>query len=106
LIVPGPESVRSKPARRDEKLVALVAGARQARELVLANPEQSIAIIAKGQGRCRARLTRLVAISCLAPDIVIAIVEGKQPEHFTANRLTSIALPLSWAEQRAALGFS
>jgi hypothetical protein len=48
----------------------------------------------------------LVALSCLAPDIVTAIVEGKQPEQLTANRLMSIALPLSWAEQRAALGFS
>jgi len=106
LIIPGPESVRPKPARRDDKLVALVAKARQARELVLAKPEQSIASIAKGQGRCRSRLTRLVALSCLAPDIVTAIVEGKQPEHLTANRLLDIALPLSWAEQRATLGFS
>jgi hypothetical protein len=48
----------------------------------------------------------LVALSCLAPDIVTAIVEGKQPEHLTANRLMGIPLPLSWAEQRAALGFS
>lgn len=105
LIVPGPESVRPKPARRDDKLVALVAEARQARELVLAKPEQSIASIAKAQGRCRARLTRLAALSCLAPDIVTAIVEGKQPEHLTANRLMDTVLPLSWAEQRAALGF-
>jgi hypothetical protein len=73
---------------------------------VFANSEQSIASIANRQGRCRARLTRLVALSCLAPDIVTAIVEGKQPEHLTANRLMGIPLPLSWAEQRAALGFS
>jgi site-specific DNA recombinase len=106
LIVPGPESVRARPVRRDDKLVAVVAEARQARELVLAKPEQSIASIAKEQGRCRARLSRLVALSCLAPDIVTAIIEGKQPEHLTANRLMGIALPLSWAEQRTALGFS
>jgi len=106
LIIPGPESVRPKPARRNDKLVALVAEARQARELVFANSEQSIASIANRQGRCRARLTRLVALSCLAPDIVTAIVEGKQPEHLTANRLMSIPLPLSWVEQRATLGLS
>jgi len=106
LIVPGPDSVRPKPARRNNKLVALVAETRQARELVLAMPEQSIASVAKERGRCRTRLTRLVALSCLAPDIVTAIVEGKQPEHLTANHLISLALPLSWAGQRAALGFS
>lgn len=106
LIVPGPENVRSKPVRRNDKLVALVADARQARELVLAKPEQSIASVAREQGCCRNGLTKLVALSCLAPDIVTAIVEGKQPEHLTANRLTGKALALSWAEQRAALGFS
>ena len=106
LIVPGPDSGRPKPGRRNEKLVALVAEARLARELVLANPAKSIACIAKADGRCRTRLTRLVALSCLAPHIVTAIVEGKQPEHLTANRLASIELPLSWTEQRVALSFS
>jgi hypothetical protein len=86
LIVPGPASGLPKPARRNDKLVALVAEARRARELVLAKPEQTIASIAKEQGRCRTRLTRLVTLSCLAPDIVTAIVQGKQPEHLTANR--------------------
>jgi hypothetical protein len=47
-----------------------------------------------------------VTLSCLAPDIVSEIVEGKQPEHLTPNRLMSIVLPLSWTEQRAALGFA
>jgi site-specific DNA recombinase len=106
LIVPGPDSGRPKPRRRNEKLVALVAEARLAGELVLANPAESIACIAKADGRCRTRLTKLVALSCLAPDIVTAIVEGKQPEHLTAHRLASIDLPLAWAKQRAALGFS
>jgi len=106
LIVPGPESSRPKPARRNDRLVALVADAQQARALVLAKPGQSIASIAQDQGRCRARLTKLIALSCLAPDIVIAIVEGRQPEHLTAKRLMDTALSLSWAEQRAVLGFS
>ena len=96
----------AKLDERIDKLVALLAEARRARELVLAKPEQSIASIAKEQGRCRARLTRLVTLSCLAPDIVTAIVEGKQPQHLSPNRLTSIELPLSWTEQRIALGFS
>lgn len=106
LVVPGPESLRAKPTRRNDKLVALVAEAQLARALVLAKPGQSIATIAKDEGRRRARLTKLAALACLAPDIVTAIVEGKQPEQLTANRLMSTALPLSWAEQRAALGFA
>ena len=106
LVVPGPDSVQAKPARRNYKLVALVAEAQLARALVLTKLGQSISRIAQDEGRCRARLTKLVVLACLAPDIVTAIVEGKQPEQLTANRLMSIALPLSWPEQRAALGFS
>jgi site-specific DNA recombinase len=106
LIVPGPERVQRRQASRNDKLIALVAEAQQAKELVLAKPEQSIARIAKDGGRCRTRLTKLVALSCLSPDIMTAIVEGKQPEHLTANLLMDIALPVSWSEQRAALGFS
>ena len=51
-------------------------------------------------------LTTLAALSCVALDVVAAIVEGKQPDHLAAKRLMGIALPLSWAEQRAGLGFS
>jgi hypothetical protein len=106
LIVPGPEASASKPVRRDAKLTAMIAEAHQARKLVLTNPERSLAQIAREQGRCRTRFGRLVALSCLAPDIVTAIVQGKQPEHLTAARLTSTPLPLCWAEQRRELGLA
>ncbi|MCT2560218.1 recombinase family protein [Tsuneonella sp. YG55] len=103
LIIPGPEHARPKPARRDDKLVALLAEAQFARQLVLESPERSIASIAHEHGRCRTRLGKLVALACLAPDIVTAIVEGKQPEHLTASRLMSQPIPLSWTEQRREL---
>ena len=50
--------------------------------------------------------TKLVGLSCLAPDIFTAIIEGKQPEALTARRLGSAMLPLGWAEQRQMLGFT
>lgn len=106
LIVPGPELARSKPARRDDKLVALLAEAQQAKQLVLSNSERPLASIARENGRCRTRLGKLVALSCLAPDIVTGIVEGTQPEHLTASRLISKPLPLSWTNQRRELGFA
>lgn len=106
LVVPGAESRRRQPARRDERLIALMADAYQARQLVLASPEHSLSRIACHLGRCRTRLGKLVELSCLAPDIIRAIVEGKQPEHLTASRLLSKPLPLSWTEQRRELGLS
>lgn len=47
LIVPGPESCLPKSVRRDQKLVALIAEAHQARQLILADPERSLARIAR-----------------------------------------------------------
>ena len=91
---------------RDEKLVALVAEAHQARKLILARPDQSIAAIAASHSRCRTRLGKLAALACLAPDIVTAIVEGRQPASLTARTLQNIDLPLAWPDQRALLGFS
>jgi hypothetical protein len=74
--------------------------------LVTANPEQSIASIAAAANRCRARLAQLLALSCLAPDIVTAIVEGRQPSTFTARSLLAADIPHCWHEQRGVLGFS
>lgn len=98
----------SKPApkpepQRDAKLAALLAEAYAARQLVLDNPETPLADLAKQHGKCRKHLARMVELSCLAPDIVTAILEGKQPRSLSAASLRSRQLPLSWEEQRAAL---
>jgi DNA invertase Pin-like site-specific DNA recombinase len=106
LIVPGPADTATKPQRRDHKLVALIAEAYQARELVLANSAKPITTIAREQGRCRTRLGKLVALACLAPDIVAAILENRQPRQLTAVRLMNTPLPLAWADQRRELEFS
>ena len=51
--------------------------------------------------------TRLVRLAFLAPDIVAAILAGKQPTWLTANKLMAdTRLPLDWRDQRAALGFA
>ena len=50
--------------------------------------------------------TRVVRLAFLAPDIVAAILAGKQPAGLTANKLMAdTRLPLDWQEQRATLGF-
>ncbi|WP_423140762.1 recombinase family protein [Parablastomonas sp. CN1-191] len=103
LVIPAPDQ---PPApTRDEKLVLLIAEACAAGEALKAHPDQSIAEIAKRAGSCRTRLAQLVALSCLAPDIVIAILEGRQPPSLKARDLLACELPLAWSEQRAALGF-
>lgn len=105
LVIPGPAPQLAR-RERDEKLVALIAEAHAARQLMMASSDQSIASIAQAANRCRTRLGRLVHLACLAPDIVTAIVEGRQPPTLTSRSLLPVELPADWTEQRAALGFS
>jgi len=105
LIMP-PANDTPIPTNRDEKLVSLVAEARAAAKLVLANPGKSAAKLAEENGRCRTRLAKLAALSCIAPDIVTAIIEGRQPLSLNARALLSADLPLDWQGQRATLGFA
>jgi DNA invertase Pin-like site-specific DNA recombinase len=90
----------SAPARRDEKLIELVVKAHRARDILI--EEQA------GVNPCeRPHLTRLARLSYLAPDIVTAILEGRQPANLCARQmLRGIALPQCWTAQRAMLGFT
>ncbi len=55
-------------------------------------------------GACSA--TRVLHLAYLAPDIVTAILDGRQPAGLSARRLlTGLRLPLDWTEQRQVLGF-
>jgi site-specific DNA recombinase len=47
---------------------------------------------------------RVLECAFLAPDIVEAILDGRQPPDLTFKKLTH-RLPLSWTEQRRQLGF-
>src|SRR6516162_9672052 len=41
-----------------------------------------------------------VFLAFLSPDLVEAILQGRQPVELTASRLTELDLPLEWIEQR------
>lgn len=106
LVIPGEQEALPSSTKKDDRLIKLVAEAYSAKQLVMDHPSTPIAAIASKHGKCRTRLSKLVRLSCLAPDIVTAIVDGRQPEALTANRLSKIELPLAWPEQREMLGFS
>jgi site-specific DNA recombinase len=52
-----------------------------------------------------AHVRRLLRFGYLAPDIVEAIVEGRQPRALTVRRLLQ-GIPCAWADQRKAFGFT
>ncbi|SDB28911.1 hypothetical protein [Belnapia rosea] len=50
--------------------------------------------------------TRLVRLAWLAPDIIEAILHGRQPANLSASRLMQdTRIPTDWQDQRQALGF-
>jgi hypothetical protein len=56
-------------------------------------------------GLSNPHVRRLLRFAYLAPDIVEAIVEGRQPRSLTVKLLLR-GIPLAWSDQRAAFGFS
>jgi site-specific DNA recombinase len=47
----------------------------------------------------------ILRLAFIAPDIQRDILEGRTPQGFNLEKLQSIPLPLSWSEQRSALGW-
>jgi len=55
------------------------------------------------KGITRRYIRRLVNLAFLSPQLVEAILQGRQPIALTATRLTELDLPLDWSEQRRLL---
>jgi site-specific DNA recombinase len=63
--------------------------------------------MANRTGTSRTYVTSLVRLTYLAPDIVRAILDGRQPVDVSMTRLMTSTkdLPHDWAAQRRTLGF-
>jgi DNA invertase Pin-like site-specific DNA recombinase len=85
----------------DPVMLKLITHARVAQEGALSGKQD--AIVANYSKR---HLWQLLRVSWLAPDITVAIIEGRQPPTLSGRRLLRAAdVPLSWQEQRRFFGF-
>lgn len=101
-----PPSSNDAPQRKDSSLINLVAKAWKARCAIEAS-DADPKVVAAREGYEADYFARLVRLGYLAPDIISAIVEGKQPASLTRQKLARIgSLPIQWDEQRALLGFT
>ena len=92
-------------ARPDMRLIKLLLRARRFNATLAEGVP--FAALAQREGVSRSYFTRLVRLSYLAPDLIQAILEGRQPRDLTAQKLLEHSrLPLAWHDQRAALGFA
>ena len=90
----------------DPALIRLLASAFAANAAMLRAKDRSPAEVADAHGYTNNYFTLLLRLATLAPSIVQAIVEGRQPVGLTRQRLAKVAnLPIDWTEQRQMLGF-
>jgi hypothetical protein len=92
-----------KPARNETLIKALVKVHRWRRRIE-SGQARSITDLAEQEGITDAYVCRLL-LTCLAPDIVEAILDGRQPKGLRLVEMLGNA-PLVWEEQRADWGFS
>jgi site-specific DNA recombinase len=103
LVVPSGTGTQM-PTRPALPLIKAVARVHRWPESIMRGEFQSRQSIAQFAGVDQRYAGRILQFAFLAPDIVEAILEGRQPADLTVERLLR-GLPLAWAEQRKRLGF-
>ena len=88
--------------RADPALLKALARAFRYQRMLDEGRYASISEMAEAEKRDRGYLGRLLQLTLLAPDIVEAIVEGRQMDGVTLPGLLK-SLPAEWDEQRTAL---
>jgi hypothetical protein len=89
-------------------LVELIKQAFAIRNQFLSGSHDSIEAMSGRLGMNKGRLTSLVRLSYLGPEIVRALLAGSQSNALTPSRLLRLSknLPHDWKEQRCFLGFA
>ena len=102
MVLPG----RAEPyhsAKCDPALIKAVARGHIWFEELATGRARSLHELATREGITRRYIRRLVNLAFLSPQLVQAILQGRQPIALTATRLTELDLPLDWSEQRRLL---
>jgi len=88
----------AKP-RPDETLIRALARAHRWKGMLEDTAYRSAAEIAEAEKLTRSFVNRLLRLTLLAPDIVEAILDGRQPKGMQLEELTG-SMPSGWDEQR------
>jgi site-specific DNA recombinase len=92
--------------RADPTLIRMLVRAHALKANLMQSGDDSLTEVADAEGVSRSYFTRVVRLAFLSPEIVAAILDGRQPADLTPARLSRLTrLPLAWSEQRKALGF-
>jgi site-specific DNA recombinase len=91
----------------DPGLLRIIARAHDIHLHLMQSTDLTLHAIANQERVTPGYISRLLRLPLLAPDIVTAIVSGKNPPQLTAKKLMRhvLELPIDWTEQRKLLGF-
>jgi hypothetical protein len=91
----------------DTGLLRIISRAHDMHARLMQNTDLTLHTIASQEHVTPGYVSRLLRLPSLAPDIITAIINGKNPSQLTAKKLMRLALqiPVDWAEQRRLLGF-
>jgi len=103
VIPPNATELTSRPP--NPSLTKAVARARSWYERVLEGKSSNQRSLTLHAGVSERYISKVIGCAFLAPDIVEAILDGRQPRDLSFKKLCA-HIPLSWAEQRKQLGFS
>ena len=104
VVTPEGEADRARRARSrvDPTLVKALARAHRWKRLLENGTYASISELAKAEKIDRGYLGRILLLTLLAPDIVEAILDGRQPAGLGLPRLME-PFPIEWSSQRDVL---
>jgi site-specific DNA recombinase len=104
LVVP-PNSTEISSRHPNPSLTKAVARSRNWYQRVLEGKSSNQRSLTLHAGLTRRYLGKVFGFAFLAPDIIEAILEGRQPRDLSFKKLC-VQIPLCWAEQRKQFGFS
>jgi DNA invertase Pin-like site-specific DNA recombinase len=102
LVLPG-LAQQNDSSRCDPALIKAIARGRAWFEELATGRARSLQELAKRDGITRRYIRRLVGLAFLSPQLVEAILQGRQPVELTATRLIELDLPLDWTQQHRLL---
>ena len=91
--------------RRDDTLIEALVRAHWWRRRIESGQAKSITDLAEQEGVTDAYVCRLLPPTCLAPNIVEAFLDGRQPKWLKLVEMPGNG-PVGWEEQRGVWGFS
>jgi hypothetical protein len=102
LMLPGLDQPNHS-AKRDPALIKAIARGRAWFDQLATGRAPCLQALAKRDDITRRYIRRLIGLAFLSPELVEAILQGRQPVELTATRLTELDLPSDWTEQRGLL---